>query len=234
MNTDDKRRRFKGRGLLLPLLGSVIAGAALAQAPASEGAASAAAPPAAGTRAADNLRAVERCEASVAETLRKLRGNAADDVQFTAAQRSVAPTDEGDVGVKGGGRYRGRGGAGASFTYGCTYNSRSGQTSAVVLREAGSAAAAGARQAWQPDLSRVSPEACESAVAQLLTSKHPRVARIAMEPDTRRLQPGPDEHLLLLGQGALQRAPGMNAEPFNYTCELNPRTGQVLAVRTSV
>ena len=62
----------------------------------------------------------------------------------------------------------------------------------------------------------------------------PRVARIAMEPDTRRLQPGPDEHLLLLGQGALQRAPGMNAEPFSYTCELNPRTGQVLAVRTSV
>lgn len=244
MKIDDMRRRLTGPAAgravngsrLLPLLGTLIAGVALAQAPTSEGATGAAAapPPAAGTRAADNVRAVERCESSVAETLRKMRGKDADDVQFAPAQRSVAPAaDEGDVGVKGGGRYRGRGGAGTSFTYGCTYNTRSGLTSAVVLREAGAAAAA-ARQDWQPDLSRVSPEACESAVAQLLTSKHPRVARIAMEPDTRRLQPGPDEHLLLLGQGALQRAPGMNAEPFSYTCELNPRTGQVLAVRTSV
>ncbi|MFO1268955.1 MAG: hypothetical protein U1F67_20685 [Rubrivivax sp.] len=157
MNIDDTRRRFKGRGLLLPLVGSVIAGVALAQAPASEGAASAAAPPAAGTRAADNVRAVERCEASVAETLRKLRGNAADDVQFTPAQRSVAPADEGDVGVKGGGRYRGRGGAGALHL-------RLPTTPAAVSPRLSCCAkparrpTAGARQTWQPDLSRVSPE----------------------------------------------------------------------------
>lgn len=235
MTIDDKRRRRRLPAQeLLPLVGGVLVGAALAQGTVSEGAASAAAPAAGAVRAADNLRAVERCEASVADTLRKLRGKDADDVQFAAAQRSVLPAEEGDAGVKGGGRYRGRGSGGVSFTYSCTYNFKSGLTSAVVLREAGGPAAAGARPGWQPDLSRVSPEACESAVAQLLTSKHPRVARIAMEPDTRRLQPGPDDHLLLIGQGGLQRAPGMNAEPFSYTCELNPRTGQLLAVRTSV
>ncbi|MBL8289790.1 MAG: hypothetical protein JNL85_17535 [Rubrivivax sp.] len=246
MKIDDMQRRPMGfiRGHLrrlisptaravLPLLGAALAGAALAQGASSEGAVGAAPPSAGSTRGADNARAIERCEASVAETLRKLRGKDADDVLFTPALRSVAPGDESDVGVKGGGRYRGRAGAGASFTYGCTYNFKSGLASAVVLRETPGGGPA-ARRDWQPDLSRVSPEACESAVAQLLTSKHPRVARIAMEPDTRRLQPGPDEHLLLLGQGAVQRAPGMNAEPFNYSCEFNPRSGQVLAVRTSV
>ncbi len=183
------------------------------------------------TRAADNARALERCEASVVETLRKLRGNDVNDVQFAPAQRAVAPADEAEVGVKGAGRYKGRGG-GNSFSYSCSFNLRSGLTSAVVLREAGGGAA-DREPAWQPDLSRISPEACESVVAQHLKEKHPRVAQIAMEPDTRRLQPAPGNHTLLLGQGAVQRAPGMNAVPFSYTCELDGRSGRVRGVKTS-
>jgi len=149
-----------------------------------------------------------------------------------AARRVVTPNDETDVGVKGAGRYRGTGGAGNTFTFSCTFNPQTGLTSGVVLREAGGAA----REAvFQPDLSRLSPEACESAVAQLLKSKHPRVAQIALEPDTRRLQPGADEHTVqLLGQGAVQRAPGMNAVPFTYSCELDARSGRVVGVKTSV
>ncbi|MFO1296724.1 MAG: hypothetical protein U1F25_09770 [Rubrivivax sp.] len=207
MNIDDTRRRFKGRGLLLPLVGSVIAGVALAQAPASEGAASAAAPPAAGTRAADNVRAVERCEASVAETLRKLRGNAADDVQFTPAQRSVAPADEGDVGVKGGGCYRGRGGAGARLHLRLHLQHPQSHLGCRAARSRRGATTAGARQtAARPEprlargLARRRPRSCSLRSTS-------RVACIAMEPDTRRLQPGPDEHLLLLGQGAFGSAP---------------------------
>lgn len=201
--------------------------AAMAQMPA-EPAASA---PAGGARA-NQARALERCEASVADTLRKLRGKAADDVQFVPAQRVVTLNDEADVGVKGAGRYRGPGGAGNTFTFGCTFNPQTGLTSGVVLREAGG----GAREAaFQPDLSRLSPEACESAVARLLKSKHPRVAQIALEPDTRRLQRGADERTVeLLGQGAVQRAPGMNAVPFSYSCELDARSGRVVGVKTSV
>lgn len=210
---------------VLALLALVTMAGAGAQAPAVDTASAPPAPP-----RAEQARALERCETSVTETLRKLRGNDADSVQFAAAQRAVTAGDDGEMGVRGAGRYRGRGGGGASFTFTCSYSTKTGVASGVLLRESG-----GPRpEAWQPDLSRISPDACESAVAQLLTEKHPRVARIALEPDTRRLQPGPDHHVLLLGQGAVQRAAGMNAVPFSYACELDPRNGRVVGVKTSV
>ncbi len=208
------------------VLGLVLAAGVQAQ-PVMEPAASAPA------MRADNARALERCEASVVETLRKNRGPDAQDVQFVPAQRVVAPADDGEISVKGAGRYRGRG-AGNSFSFSCSFSTKTGLTSGVVLREAGGGPGGRAAAAWNPDLSRISPEACESAVAQLLSRKHPRVAQIAMEPDTRRLQPGADGHVLLLGQGAVQRAPGMNAVPFSYTCEVDPRSGRVLEVTSSV
>ena len=219
--------KFSLRALALSFLGLACHAGALAQAASEAG--SGASPTAKGEQA----RALERCEASVVETLRKLRGKQAQDVQFVPAQRVVAATDEAEIGVKGAGRYRGAGaGAGNSFSFSCSFNAKTGLTSGVVLREAASPGRGEA--AWQPDLSRVSPEACESAVAQLLKDKHPRVAQIAMEPDTRRLEPGPNDHILLLGQGAVQRAPGMNAVPFNYRCEVDPRNGRIVGVRSSV
>ena len=180
----------------------------------------------------DSARALERCEASVVETLQKLRGKRAQEVQFTPAQRVVNASDETDISVKGAGRYRAGAGSGAAFTFSCSFNAKTGLASGVMLREAGGADAA--RREWQPDLNRVSPEACESAAAKLLKEKNPRVAQIAMEPDTRRLQPGPDDHILLLGQGAVQRAPGMNAVPFSYSCEFDGRSGRLVGVKTSV
>lgn len=210
----------------LAALGLALAAGAWAQ-PATDPAASA--PP----LRADNARALERCEASVVETLRKNRGADAQDVQFVPAQRVVAAAEDGEISVKGAGRYRGRS-AGNSFSFSCSFSTKTGLTSGVVLREAGGGPGGRAEPAWNPDLSRISPEACESAVAQLLKRKHPRVAQIAMEPDTRRLQPGPSGHVLLIGQGAVQRAPGMNAVPFNYACEVDPRNGRLLEVTSSV
>ena len=86
---------------------------------------------------------------------------------------------------------------------------------------------------WQPDLSNVSPEACEAATAAALKQKYPRVSRIAFGSDTRRLQPAPNDHVGLEGQGALQRAPGMNSAPFKYRCEFEPRSGKIVQVQTS-
>ncbi|MBL8340958.1 MAG: hypothetical protein JNL30_05760 [Rubrivivax sp.] len=221
------------RALPLAVAAAVAVPSVRAQGAADPGAAAAAL-----AMKSEAARAHERCEASVAETLRKLRGRQADDVQFAPGQRVVVPADDADIGVKGAGRYRSVGvagraaGAGHSFTFSCTFNTRTGLASGVVLRETGGAASP---DAWQPDLSRVSPEACESAVAQHLKSRHPRVASIALEPDTRRLEPGADERtVLLLGQGAVQRAAGMNAVPFTYRCELDARSGRVMVVKTSV
>jgi hypothetical protein len=225
---------------LPPLAGlALAAGAALAQAPAAAPAATpapaanaAAAAASAPQARADGARAIERCEANVTTTLRQLRGSAAQDVRFVPAERVVTPGEDAEIAVRGAGVYRANARAAASqrFTYICSYQVASGTTSGVALREA-----AGAEpEPWQPDLSRISPEACESAVARDLTDKHPRVARIALEPDTRRLRPGNDGQIQLIGQGAVQRAPGMNAVPFSYTCEVDPRSGQVVAVRTSL
>jgi hypothetical protein len=224
------RRARCGRAGLLGALGLAFT-AATAQVPTDTSASAA--------PHADQTQTLQRCEAAVIDTLRKLRGAAAQDVQFLPGERVVSVADETEVGVKGAGRYSARNAragtsSGNRFTFSCTFNAKSDSASGVVLREPISAAAAQREAAWQPDLSRVSPEACESAAAQLLKNKHPRVASIAFEPDTRRLQPGPDEHILLLGQGAVQRAPGMNAVPFNYSCEIDPRNGRVLGVKTSV
>lgn len=221
--------------LRLPFGGLALAAAtALAQAPAAPAPTTAAVAPAAPSAnvRADSVRAIERCEASVTATLRQLRGSGAQDVRFVPAERNVAPGDDAEIAVRGAGRYRGNARADTSqpFTYICSYHVASGATTGVALRET----AVVEPEPWQPDLSRISPEACESAVARELTGKNPRVARIALDPDTRRLRPGSDQQLQLVGQGAVQRAPGMSAVPFSYTCDVDPRSGQVVAVRTSL
>ena len=58
-------------------------------------------------------------------------------------------------------------------------------------------------------------------------------ARIAFGSDSRQLRPAPNEHTSLEGGGAVQRAPGMNAVPFRYRCEIETRSGKVLNVETS-
>ena len=49
--------------------------------------------------------------------------------------------------------------------------------------------------------SNVSPEACESAVAATLKKQHPRVGRIHFGSDSRRMQPGENGRVELLGVG---------------------------------
>jgi hypothetical protein len=185
------------------------------------------------TAKAEGARAIDRCEASVADTLRNLRGKQAQDVQFVKTKRVLAATDDDETSVKGEGQYRGAAGGSTSFSYSCAFNSKTGQTSGVMLREATSETARG-EPAWQPDLSRMSPEVCESAAAAMLKDKHPRVARISLDSESRRLLPGADDHIVLVGQGAVQRAPGMSAVPFTYRCEFDNRTGKLVAVQTSV
>jgi hypothetical protein len=175
-------------------------------------------------------KAAQRCEEAVASSVERVRGKDAHDVQFVGAKRAIT-TDGDDIGVKGEGRYR-RGTAAVPFTYSCAFNTKTGGTSGVVFREAPGAEVAEAKP-WQPDITNVSPEACETAVAALLKDQHPRVSGIAFRSDTRRLQPAPGARVGLEGQGTLQRAPGMNPNAFNYRCEFDPRNGKVVAARAA-
>ena len=194
-------------GLLL------LAGSAVAQTPAQ----------------ADAATAGEKCETEVAETVRRMRGREAQEVQFVGAKRALTPVSDDETGVKGEGRYRGSAGRTMPFTYSCYYNLKTGATSGVVFRDAGGAPPV-AEAPWQPDLSNVSPEACESAAAANLKERHPRVGRITLGSDSRQVRPGANGRIVLEGKGAVQPAPGMNAVPFSYACEFEGR--RVVGVQT--
>lgn len=208
---------FLAQALALPaLLASPLAAAQASAAPAASAA-----------------KAAERCEAEVAETIRRMRGRDAQEVQFVAGRRTLLPATEDETGVKGEGRYRAAAsGTAMPFSYSCAYNAKTDATSGVLFRETGTGRAA-PEKAFEPDLSNVSPEACESAAAAVLKAKHPRVGRIAFGSDSRRMQPGSSGQVQLAGQGAVERAPGMNAIPFTYRCQVDPRSGKVVDVKTS-
>ncbi|MEW6707286.1 MAG: hypothetical protein AB1430_20755 [Pseudomonadota bacterium] len=178
----------------------------------------------------DQNAAAQRCEESVSSTLQRVRGKAVQDVQFIGAKRALT-VDGDDIGVKGEGLYR-RAGASVPFTYSCAVNLKTGATSGVVFKEAPEALAEQSKP-WQPDLTNMSPEACEATVAALLKDKHPRVDGIAFLSDTRQLKPAGGALMSLEGQGTLKRAPGMNPNAFRYRCDLDPRNGKVVAARAT-
>jgi hypothetical protein len=176
--------------------------------------------------------AAERCESAVADTVRRLRGRDAREVEFMSARRVLLPTGAADeTAVKGEGRYRAGRGAATSFAYSCAYDARTGATSGVVLREVDAASARA--PAWEPDLTAIAPEACETAAASALKRKYPRVARIAFGSDSRQLSPAERDLTSLEGRGAVQRAPGMHSVPFRYRCEIDTRSGKVVSVQTA-
>lgn len=180
---------------------------------------------------ADTAKATDRCETEVSETIRRMRGRDAKEVQFLAAKRVALPSGDDETAIKGEGRYRGAGGS-VSFTYSCAYNAASDATSGVVFRDAGAARAA-PEKAFEPDLSNVSPEACEAAAAKTLKRQHPRVGRINFGADSRRMQPGTNGRVELVGKGSVERAPGMNLIPFSYRCQVEPRSGKVVDISTT-
>jgi hypothetical protein len=180
----------------------------------------------------DLAKAAERCEAEVAETIRRIRGKAAQEVQFVAGRRVLTPATDDETSVRGEGRYRSGSGDAVPFTYSCAYNAKNDSTAGALFRDVPAQRAA-VERAFEPDLTNISPEACESAAANSLKAKHPRVGRIVFGSDSRRIQPGSNGQVQLLGQGAVQRAAGMSATPFTYRCEVNPRSGRVVEIQTS-
>ncbi len=172
----------------------------------------------------------ERCEAAVADTVRRVRGPLAKEVEFVAAARRLVPTDGSDeTRVNGDGRYRGANHPTVTFSYSCAYDRATGRTSGVVFRDKPPPADTGS---WQPDLANFSPDACEAATAAALKDKHPRVANIAFDAGTRQLQPASEGLTRLEGRGAMARAPGMSAQPFSFRCDFETANGKVRDVQT--
>jgi hypothetical protein len=172
------------------------------------------------------------CQAAVIDSLRKNRGKDAADVQFNSGARITQTPGGDEASVRGEGRYKLAGRA-QRFSYGCSVNLATGATPGAVIQETGSSAAVAEVAAFEPDLSKLSPADCESAIALNLKRRYPRVGHITLDGESRRLSPGVDQRIVLDGRGAMQPAPGMLAVPIAYRCEIDPRNGRVLAVQAN-
>jgi len=175
-------------------------------------------------------KAADDCEAAVSDAVKRMRGREAQDVQFIKGRRVLTPSADDETSLKGEGRYRGASGRTMPFTYSCAINTKSGATSGVVFRDL----AVAEDKPFQPDLTNVSVLDCEGAAVASLKSKHPRAGRIVLDGETRQLRPAPDERIALEGRGALERAPGMNSSPFTYRCEVEPRSGRIVSIQTTL
>ncbi|MBE7425672.1 MAG: hypothetical protein HS106_06425 [Ideonella sp.] len=179
---------------------------------------------------AEAAKAADDCEAAVTESVKRMRGKDAQDVQYIKTKRAITPSAEDETSLKGEGRYRGPGGRIVPFSYGCAINTKTGATSGVVFREL---VATADDKPFQPDLSHVSVADCDSAAVATLKRKNPRAGHIMLDGESRQLRPADNERIALEGRGAFERAPGMHSAPFTYRCELEPRSGRILSVQTS-
>jgi hypothetical protein len=178
----------------------------------------------------DAAQAADDCEAAVADAVKRMRGRDAQDVQFIKSKRMLTPSTDDETSLKGEGRYKSARGRAMPFSYGCAINTKTGATSGVVFRDL----AVAEDKPFQPDLTNVSVIDCEGAAVASLKSKHPRAGRIVLDGETRQLRPAPDERIALEGRGALERAPGMNSSPFTYRCEVEPRSGRIVSIQTTL
>jgi hypothetical protein len=179
-----------------------------------------------------NAAAAAACERAARSTVGTTRG-AATDVSFNAPPVAVpGPADSAEIVLRGSGRARSSAGS-RSFSYSCNFDTRSGEVSGVVVRDTASegTATAPAARSVEPDLSNVSPVACESAAAAALKQRWPAVSRIAFSAGTRMLEQDSAGNAALRGQGTAQPAPNAPATHFSYTCAIDPRNGRVLATR---
>ena len=90
-----------------------------------------------------------------------------------------------------------------------------------------------ARGTLEPDLSHLSPSACEASAAAALKKRWPRVSDISFDGSTRSLSQESPAKAELHGQGRALPAPGSPHALFGFDCEIDPRDGRVLGTRIS-
>jgi len=171
------------------------------------------------------------CERAAQDTVRETRGATAIASFAAAPVVAPGPADASEVTYRGSGQVRTAGGT-RPFSYSCTFDTRTNAVAGVVLRDAGAPGQTSpAAPAVEPDLSQISPTACESAAAGALKRRWPGVASIQFNADTRQLSQQDGGTASLRGQGIATPAVRAPATHFSYDCAVDPRNGRVVAVR---
>ncbi len=214
------------RPIALALRAAAVAGAALLApaAPAQESAAS--------RPAAASADAAAACERAARQSITR-QDQVAAEIRFNGAPTvQPSPSGDGSLLLQGGGQWKTSADA-RRFEYRCSWDPRSPDAVGLVMRDttpAGSEPKV-AKPAIEPDLSFVSPAACESSAAAALKKRWPRVSQISFDPQTRSLAQESAAKAMLRGQGRAQPAPGEPTVYFSFDCELDPRNGRVAETR---
>jgi len=180
-----------------------------------------------------NADAVAACERAAGQSLAS-QAAPASELSFDAAP-TVDPTlsNENQVVLRGAGRWRAASGP-RSFSYSCNVDLRAPESVGLVMRDSTPAAAqAASTRTVEPDLSHLSPAACESSAAVALRQRWPGVSQISFDGATRTLRQESPSKAELHGQGRALPAPGSPSAFFGFDCEVDPRDGRVLGTRIS-
>jgi hypothetical protein len=191
------------------------------------------APAAAVDKAAFGAEAVSACEQAARQSL-------GPQAQLADLTFSPPPTiqeglsSDSQVVLRGAGRWRTAGGA-RSFTYSCNVDVRTAKAVGMVIRDVApvAAAAAPARMPTEPDLSALSPTACESSAVQALKKRWPRIGQIRFDDATRRFAQKTPSRAELHGTGRALPEPEAQPTLFGFECEIDTRDGRVVGMRIS-
>jgi hypothetical protein len=180
-------------------------------------------------------KAAAACERSVRELL-ATKGTPVAQVHFIAAPTPQSGlSSDSLVVLQGSGNWRSSSGDVSTFAYTCNADSQTFEVAGVVLRDTtpASAQSTSPRQTLEPDLSNLSPVACESSVAAILRKRWPRVSEISFESATRRLKQTSPNMTELHGRGRALPIPGAPISYFGFECEISSRDGRILNTRVS-
>lgn len=189
-----------------------------------------AAAPAPASAAPGRAAAVAACERAAQDTLRDTRGASAVASFDSPLSALPGAADAAEVTLRGAGHVRTPNGS-RPFSFSCTYDTRASAVVGVVIRDVGTPERATAVRSVEPDLSQISPAACESAAAGALKRRWPGVAQISFNADTRQLSQDAGGNASLRGQGSAAPSLREPATHFSYDCTVDPRNGRIVAVR---
>ena len=177
--------------------------------------------------------AVAACERAARQSIAPQAAQS-PEVTFDAAPAiDSGLSGDSQVVLRGSGHWRSPDGP-RRFAYSCNVDLRSPESVGLVMRDLtppGQAQVARARP--EPDLSHLSPVACESSAAAALKQRWPRVSQINFDGNTRSLEQDSPSRAALHGQGHALPAPDAPQTHFGFDCEFDPRDGRVLATRIS-
>ncbi|MDQ6628879.1 MAG: hypothetical protein M3Z29_10605 [Pseudomonadota bacterium] len=194
---------------------------------------SAEAQPTTGKPEGPHAAAIEACQRAARQAL-PWQATPAVDLTFSAPP-TVQPSLSSDsqIVLRGVGRWRGAGGM-RSFYYNCNVDVRTSEAVGLVMRDVTPAAPeSAARPPVEPDLSQLSPTACESSAAEALKERWPRVSQISFDAATRTLSQQSSTRAQLHGSGHALPGPGAPSTLFGFDCEIDPRDGRVVLTSVS-